>query len=269
MHMDQNEKLVHYGVTYVMARDGYSGKIIGAAVMPRKNNEVIYANVYRAATAEFGLWNQLRVDHGKEFYLSLYMQERLRTGRGDDTIHPYVQTTSTCNHIIERIWVELNQRVTYPVKRIIKSMDDCRSINMDCLITRFCVSAVLCQICEVGMRRMISAWNSHPIPHRGIPNDLQLQACGTVPILPAELPLPSDAVTQYREQGGRLRDPSAFGTDPLQDSAELRREREQQWIARCGMDVDEMFSAIINGRNSALETAVLTFIEITSDIMNA
>ena len=59
MHMDQNEKLVHYGVTYVMARDGYSGKIIGAAVMPRKNNEVIYANVYRAATAEFGLWNQL------------------------------------------------------------------------------------------------------------------------------------------------------------------------------------------------------------------
>ena len=98
----------------MMARDGYSGKIVGAAVMPRKNNEVIYANVYRAATAEFGLWNQLRVDHGKEFFLSLYVQEKLRTGRGDVTIHPYVQTTSTCNHIIERIWVELNQRVTYP-----------------------------------------------------------------------------------------------------------------------------------------------------------
>ena len=39
---DQNEKLVHYGVTYVMARDGYSGKLVGAAVMPRKNNELIY-----------------------------------------------------------------------------------------------------------------------------------------------------------------------------------------------------------------------------------
>ena len=34
--MDQNEKLVHYGVTYMMARDGYSGKIVGVAVMPRK-----------------------------------------------------------------------------------------------------------------------------------------------------------------------------------------------------------------------------------------
>lgn len=67
IHMDQNEKLVQYGVTYVMARDGYSGKIVGAAMMPQKNNEIIYANVYRAAINEYGLWNQLRVDHGKEF----------------------------------------------------------------------------------------------------------------------------------------------------------------------------------------------------------
>ena len=27
LHVNQNEKLVHYGVTYVLARDGYSGKI--------------------------------------------------------------------------------------------------------------------------------------------------------------------------------------------------------------------------------------------------
>ena len=107
IHLDQNEKLVNYGVTYVLARDGYSGKIVGAAIMPRKNNEVIYANVFKAAVDEYGLWNQLRVDHGKEFYLTLYIQEKLRIGRGDSAIPPYVQTTSTCNHVIERIWVEL------------------------------------------------------------------------------------------------------------------------------------------------------------------
>ena len=59
---------------------------------------------------------------------------------------------------------------------------------------------------------MIAAWNSHPIPHRGIPNDLQLQACGTVPVLAAEIPLPLVAVTLYRDQGGPLRDPAGFGT---------------------------------------------------------
>ena len=113
-----------------MARDGYSGKIIAATVMPLKNNERIYENIYKVAAIEYGLWDQLRVDHGKEFYLSLYVHEELRKGRGDPTIPPYVQTTSTCNHKIERIWVELNVRVTYPIKRIIKSMDDCRTINV-------------------------------------------------------------------------------------------------------------------------------------------
>lgn len=77
LHLDQNEKLIHYGVTYVLARDGYSGKIVGAAVMQRKNNEIIYEKVYRAALCEYGLWDQVQVDHGREFYLSLYIHEML------------------------------------------------------------------------------------------------------------------------------------------------------------------------------------------------
>ena len=64
LHIDQNEKLVHYGVTYVLARDGYSGKIVGAAVMALKNNEIIYDEVYRSCSLEYGLWDEVRVDHG-------------------------------------------------------------------------------------------------------------------------------------------------------------------------------------------------------------
>lgn len=179
-------------------------------------------------------------------------------------IPPYVQSTSMCKHII---WVELNHRVTYPVKRIIKMMDDCQSINMDCPITKFCVSTVLCQICEVGMLRMVNAWNSHPIPHRGIPNDLQLGAFHTSPLQPAEIPFPSDAVAQYRNQGGHLRDPTAFGIDPLNHDPGLLRERERRWGQKCGMDVDQMFSAIISGSDSVLENAVMDFIQITSDLI--
>ena len=100
----------------------------------------------------------------------LYVQEKLRSRRGDVTIAPYVQTTSTCNHIIERMWVELNHRVTYPVKRVVTSMENCELLNMSCTVTKFCVSTVLCRVCQVGMKRMIEAWNSHPIPRRGVPN---------------------------------------------------------------------------------------------------
>ena len=35
--------------------------------MPCKYNLVIYDELYRTAVLEFGLWDQVRVDHGKEF----------------------------------------------------------------------------------------------------------------------------------------------------------------------------------------------------------
>ncbi|KAM3597130.1 uncharacterized protein V6R79_000240 [Siganus canaliculatus] len=38
IHIDQNEKMVMYGVTYVIAIYGYSKKIVASAVMPVKNN---------------------------------------------------------------------------------------------------------------------------------------------------------------------------------------------------------------------------------------
>ena len=55
LHLDQNEKLVHSGVTYVMARDGFTAKIVGAAVMPCKNNLIIYHEVYRAVIRVWSL----------------------------------------------------------------------------------------------------------------------------------------------------------------------------------------------------------------------
>lgn len=47
IHFDQNEKLVMYGVTHVIAVDGYSAKIVGYTTLPIKNNLSIYGNVYR------------------------------------------------------------------------------------------------------------------------------------------------------------------------------------------------------------------------------
>lgn len=47
MHMDQNEKLQMYGVTHVLAVDGYSRMIVGHASMAVKNNVRIYDEVYR------------------------------------------------------------------------------------------------------------------------------------------------------------------------------------------------------------------------------
>ena len=47
VHIDQNEKLVHYGVTRICCVDGYSGKIVDFATMAVKNNIEIYEHVFR------------------------------------------------------------------------------------------------------------------------------------------------------------------------------------------------------------------------------
>ena len=47
LHVDQNEKLEMYGVAHVVAINGQSHYITFTATMPRKNNKVIYAEIYR------------------------------------------------------------------------------------------------------------------------------------------------------------------------------------------------------------------------------
>ena len=47
LRVDQNEKLVMYGVTHAVARDGYSGRITGYTTMAIKNNLTIYEKMFR------------------------------------------------------------------------------------------------------------------------------------------------------------------------------------------------------------------------------
>ena len=49
---------------------------------------------YRGLVLEFGLWDQIRVDHGKEWILTLFVQELLAPLRTDPSRAPHVQTTS-------------------------------------------------------------------------------------------------------------------------------------------------------------------------------
>lgn len=112
LHIDQNEKLVLYGVTHVCAVDGFSGKIIGFVSMAVKSNEIIYDKLYRYESTilfqpvplnfvyyrdivtTYGLWDQLRLDKGREWYLSLFVNESLSALRYCTRKSPHLQTTS-------------------------------------------------------------------------------------------------------------------------------------------------------------------------------
>lgn len=71
--------------------------------MAAKNNLSIYEHVFSHAVAEYGLWDQIVVDCGTEFYLSLFIQEHLQLYRVNEngqnsTRLPYRQIRSTENN---------------------------------------------------------------------------------------------------------------------------------------------------------------------------
>ncbi len=68
------------------------------------------------------------------------------------------------NHMIERVWVEVNTRVNYPLKRALIEMMDAGCFDLDNTLHIFCVSCVTQRVAGVGVKLFISSWNNHPIP---------------------------------------------------------------------------------------------------------
>ena len=49
---------------------------------------------YRPLVLEYGVWDQVRVGHGKEWILTLFVQEKLAHLRRNTSQAPHLQTTS-------------------------------------------------------------------------------------------------------------------------------------------------------------------------------
>ena len=68
------------------------------------------------------------------------------------------------NHRAERHWVEVNSRVNFPLKRALTNMQHHNLIDMDCPVTKYCVSVMTGKLAQVGIQTHISSWNHHRIP---------------------------------------------------------------------------------------------------------
>ncbi|XP_062504950.1 uncharacterized protein LOC134181698 [Corticium candelabrum] len=209
----RRQQLAHR-TTHVLAIDGYSGFILGLITMPVKNNLIIYNQLFRPILQQFGLWDQIRVDHGREFYLLLYVQEHLSYLRRNQMRAPHVQSMSRENHPAERIWVEVNQRVNYPIKQALNALVEVDQLNMNDPIVRFCLSWITMRVCQVGIERCVLAWNNHFIPRKGIPRD-RIQMSMAVRLQAQDIPTVDDAVRSFEGEGGVLNRLSEFGTDRI------------------------------------------------------
>uniref|UniRef100_T1IU79 Integrase core domain-containing protein n=1 Tax=Strigamia maritima TaxID=126957 RepID=T1IU79_STRMM len=115
------------------------------------------------------MWDQVRVDHGREFFLTLYMQEINSDKRVDTSRASYRQTQSKKNLRAERFWPEVNSRVNYPIKTALLQLVNSDELIMEDEITKFCVSSFAIQLCRIGTQRCVESWNAHTIPGVGSP----------------------------------------------------------------------------------------------------
>ncbi|XP_076843895.1 uncharacterized protein LOC143488839 [Brachyhypopomus gauderio] len=261
LHMDQNEKLVMFGVTHVVAVDGFSRKVVSHSTMPIKNNLIIYEEVYRPAVLAYGMWDQIRVDHGKEFYLSLFIQEMLSSFRHNTIRMPYLQTASTRNHIVERIWPEINGRINYPLKTALVQLVDQEAIDMEDSVEQYCVSNLTCRLSHIGVSRVVDTWNAHRIPGKGVPNHFAASGCPKQ-IAEELLPHASQAADLYREQlGSFLTRNSIFGMDPF-STTEDRASVERQF-AETYPNISYLLEKTVNNDFTHFKDALLHLINLT------
>ena len=105
-------------------------------------------------------------------------------------------------------------------------MEEQGRINMDSPTVKFCVSTVLQSVSKVGLKRMIEAWNNHPVPRRGIPNQLQTAAYNTSRIHPLERYPKQLLQCSSTDNKGTcsITDPHPVGEDPLASDPALLQQ---------------------------------------------
>ena len=231
LHFDQNEKLNMYGIVHVLSVDGYSRKIVGFITLPRKNPTAIYRYLLHPVLLRYGIWQQLRMDHGTEFALVSTVQHLLAHMRVSGDRHPVLRSLSRHNHRAERLWPEVNARINYPVKRILVRMEESQQIDMTDGITKFSVSWVTITVITSPIMEFIRSWNAHTIPGVGIPDVLARTTDRVTSIHPTSIPGTDDAAAAHVSQGGQLSPESSmlYGTDPISEYPALQALRDHNF----------------------------------------
>lgn len=249
---------------HAVFRDGYSGSIENWITLPSKNPIQLYSQFYRPILLKTGVFDQVRVDMGKEWVLILFIQELLSGFRENMDKPAHVKTTSKKNLTIERIWPEVNSRVNYPIKRVLVDLEEKGILDMTNENVQFCVSWFTCGVAKVGMKRFVDAWNNHRIkgkPGNAVPSIRKLQSNTLKPLTEAVVPNEEHAVRMFEAQGGQLQREWRVGRDLLTGDNHARQQRKRFFLERHSFE--NIFTALVSGNPQPFKNGLKYFMRLT------
>ena len=216
------------------------------------------------------MWDQLRVDHGTEFFLCLFVQDLLKGYRGFKHRAPWRQTASTDNYVIERFWPELNSRVNYPVKRALNHIREAYDFDLTDSLVKFCFSWVSLFIVKDAAQHLVNSWNHHrvPGPHGCVPVQNMVATKNTASLDEHLVPTTAEAVRMYQECGGQLNHDPSFGFDPLLGFDHAYESRVRMFRDLGRYSAETIFSDIVHGNTSSLKETIDLFIYLTTYLYN-
>ena len=62
-------------------------------------------------------------------------------------------------HTVERLCVEVNSRVSYPIKSVLLAMLENNEISLDNEMHKYCISWFIINVANIGMSIFLSSWN--------------------------------------------------------------------------------------------------------------
>lgn len=182
-------------------------------------------------------------------------------------------------HVVGRIWPEVNNQVNYLIKTALLQMVDQEEINMNDSLGKYCVSNLASQLCQVGLTRVVGAWNAYRIPGeitrtkkiittsiytfqphflyftgKWVPNVLAANGCPkkiTQELLPHSL----EALALYNQDiGATLTTYSTFGDDPF--SMEQDKLTVESQFADRYTDISNSYSSTVNNNFAPLKRGI-------------
>src|SRR4051812_38860871 len=187
--------------------------------------------MFRPALTTHGLWDNLRCDKGSENVLACFVQTILAPLRQDTSRAAVTTVKSTRNTVVERMWVEVNDRVSKPMKRHLTQMVNDEVIDPHNQLHCFAVSTISIKVANIRIANLIEAFNWRRVEgSRGCIPDVARRYCNNIAHLDEHMvPETIDVVNHWVEAGGSITLEWAYGFDPLSNNDAMCIFREQQF----------------------------------------